>query len=74
MNDRKPYDIFDDLESLFWVLLLTLLNAQPRKDNLDIDPANYRYVLGMFDDHEISPNALWDSREGILTSSLRVFK
>ena len=38
MNDRKPYDIFDDLESLFWVLLVLALrifnfggNLQPQR-------------------------------------------
>lgn len=55
-----------DVESIFWVLLTTLLHAQPKERTPDVDPSHYMRACRVLDDHVIKENAIIDGRSGLL--------
>ncbi len=55
-----------DIESVFWVLLATLLRAQPKTRTDDVDLADYWEAYDYFLNHTIQTGRKQDSRTGLL--------
>lgn len=56
-----------DVESIFWVLLATLLRAQPLSRTKKVDFQRFLEADALFRDHVIQKGARIDSRDNLLT-------
>lgn len=61
-----------DVESIFWVLVYTLIQANPRRSKKRVDKTSrsaYWQALGQFQNHTIHDNAIGDNRDIILRAA-----
>ena len=63
-----------DVESFFWVLLATLLRAQPRDTNDDPNRKHYWGAYNVLLQHSIGKGNIFDSRSQLLQLGLRTFR
>ena len=63
-----------DVESFFWVLLTSLLRAQPKNSEDDANLVRYRQAYDVFLQHSIRENADLDSRTGLLQFGVKQFR
>lgn len=63
-----------DVESVFWVLLTTLLHAQPQEVTPDVDLSPYMRACRKLDDHIIEENADADARDKLLDTNAKAFE